>query len=1125
MAYVAVLSLKHTAYDLLTNSARLSLVPSTQQILSQVCNYTALLQELLRRSNNTKRLDGFEEPIRDAAYRFQDTLEFSELESYGDEPRVDFETVITQGYVLFYVSTRHFMVELNSPVSDEEEEEADDNINGSFASTDLDDGVDQIVGHHTEFSKLRDHMLKRLRPDDMCFFSLVAESGTGRSIIANTVLEDEDQRFDCKAWVTIGAHFQQLEIVRLILYQLDNDFSEEDGDDEDERIRNYLYKALEGRRYLIVLDDMCSVEVLEYLKGSFPDQSNGSLVLLTTNKKEMIGSLQPYLGTNVIVRVGDYQYWGWWYLRQAVFGDNYRFLHPEVLEAIKKISENCGGLRLALAKTLLFLVKKDITTVEWSNIAADEEHPIFKVEDEVSEMHKIKTEMESYNWNMDNPRECLVVTLISRWMDLSVDVALIKKAINPKRYFSKMEIISLWGMAGIGKTTYAKKIIQDEEIFSNFDHSVWITLGPKYEARDILIDILVQIYPSEDKIQMKEDDEIVTNLCKELSSKRILIVIDDLWSKEPLHHLQALFPNIKGKALVTTRLREVTQWGEDDIVYKIRLLDKEESWCLLRQKVFPEGVCPPELEKAGRKIAEECDGLPLLILKVADQLLQEDKDPKFWDLVASGKETSVFAKAHDEISEALLPSYKRLPQHLKACFLYMGVFRKCCDMNIFKVNDKLMAEDFLEHIVFECLFDLESESVLLIHWNTLGSLIKSCRLHSVFWHLCNSEAAKNGFFHAINSYDDCFMENMESQRRLCIRNSTLLGFRDVHTSMESVASARSFLCVSPPHQYPVPVSFGLRLLRVLDALAIRKYQFPVEVVELLQLRYLALTCYGSLPTSISKLWKLQFLIVNRYMSTNTSSLLPVEIWDMKELRHLQIMGGHIPNPNCGASLPMLTTLWDVSARSCTREVLEMIPNLKRLGIRIELAPDGEGDSSFTYLNNISHISGLKSLKCVVVNPQFGSKTVHPPPPMFPSSLTKLTLSGFGYPWKYMSIIGKLPVEVLKLKSYAFRGPVWEINEFYFKNLKYLLIEDTDLVYWKLKVPSFTQFECLSIRHCYKLKELPIVLNLNNKVEIIDCSPFTVNWAEQMRLKVLPFQLTTQLSWIGPKVNVAAALEE
>ncbi|XP_047938498.1 putative late blight resistance protein homolog R1A-10 [Salvia hispanica] len=624
---------------------------------------------------------------------------------------------------------------------------------------------------------------------------------------------------------------------------------------------------------------------------------------------------------------------------------------------------------------------------------------------------------------------------------------------------------------------------------------------------------------------MKEDDELVTKLCEELSSKRILIVIDDLWSKEPLHHLQTVFPNIKGRALVTTRLREVTKWGEHDRVYKIRLLDKEESWCLLRQKVFLEGVCPPELEKAGRKIAEDCDGLPLLILKVAEQLLQEDKDPEFWDLVASGKETSVFANAHDEISEALLPSYKRLPQQLKACFLYMGVFRKCCDISAFKVNDKFNAEGFLEHIVFNCLFELESESLIMIQSNALGSLTKSCRLHSVFWHLCNSEAAKNGFFHAIISYNDCFVENMKSQRRLCIRTSALLGLKNVHASMASVASARSFLCMSPPHQYPVPVSFGLRLLRVLDALAIRQYQFPVEVVSLLQLRYLSLTYYGSLPTSISRLWKLQYLIVKRYISTNTSLLLPMEIWDMKELRHLEIMGGHIPNPHSGDGLPRLTTLWDVSARSCTREVLEMIPNLKRLGIRIELAPDDEGDYVFDLMNNTCHLSGLKTLKCVVVNPQFGSKTVHPPPPMFPSSLTNLTLSGFGYPWKYMSIIGKLSVEVLKLKSYAFRGPVWEINESYFKNLKYLRIEDTDLVYWKLKVPSFTQFECLSLRHCYKLKELPIILNLNNKVEIVDCSPFTENWANQMRLKVLPFKLTTQLTWIGPEVNVAADLEE
>ena len=387
MAYVAVICLKHTAEDLLTNSSRLSLSPSTQQILPLICKYTGLLQELLRKDNNTKRLEGFVEPIIPAAHRFQDALELTELESYGAKPPlVDLETVIKQEFDLFSTSANNFIAELSMPIVPEEEEDGD--IQTS-ASPDLDVGV-EMVGHNTEFAKLRDYMLNRVRPDDMCFFSLVAESGTGRSIMANTVFEDEDQRFDCKAWVTIGTHFQQWEIVRLILYQLDNDFSEEeeeDGDDEDERIRNYLYKALEGRRYLIVLDDVCSVEVFDYLKSSFPDQSNGSLVLLTTNKREMIGSLQPYLGTNVVTRVGDFKDWGWWYLRQAVFGDIFRLIHPQVVEAIKKIGENCGGRRLALAKTLLFLVKKQMTTVEqWSYIAAHEEHPIFKVEDEVSEV-------------------------------------------------------------------------------------------------------------------------------------------------------------------------------------------------------------------------------------------------------------------------------------------------------------------------------------------------------------------------------------------------------------------------------------------------------------------------------------------------------------------------------------------------------------------------------------------------------------------------------------------------------------------------------------------------------------------------------------------------------------------
>lgn len=86
-----------------------------------------------------------------------------------------------------------------------------------------------------------------------------------------------------------------------------------------------------------------------------------------------------------------------------------------------------------------------------------------------------------------------------------------------------------------------------------------------------------------------KDENLVRQLCGKLSSKRCLIVLDDLWSKEPLNRLKYLFPDIKGTALVMTRLAKVAKFGQDDLDYEMQLLDKEESWCLLLQRVFGGG--------------------------------------------------------------------------------------------------------------------------------------------------------------------------------------------------------------------------------------------------------------------------------------------------------------------------------------------------------------------------------------------------------------------------------------------------------------------------------------------------------------------------------------------------------
>ncbi|KAL0385158.1 UNVERIFIED_CONTAM: putative late blight resistance proteinR1B-12 [Sesamum radiatum] len=395
----------------------------------------------------------------------------------------------------------------------------------------------------------------------------------------------------------------------------------------------------------------------------------------------------------------------------------------------------------------------------------------------------------------------------------------------------------------------------------------------------------------------------------------------------------------------------------------------------------------------------------------------------------------------------------------------------------------------------EYLQGLVSANVVKVRQRSSSGGIKTCNIYPVFWHICMREAAEHKFFHVIDSIGN---HGIESQHRHCIHNNGLLGIKGVQKSMTSIPNVRSILCTGAYHQYPVPICLSFSLLRVLDAVTIRFYYFPSEVVKLVQLRYLAFTYNGKLPASISKLWNLECLIVRQYLSILSSGAhrpyLPNEIWDMRGLRHLQVMGSDLPDPSYeGALLPNLLTLLGTSARSCTKEILGRIPRLKKLGIQIELALDV--DEPLCCFDHLVSLHRLESLKCVIVNPNSRLQVLVPTPPVsiFPMSLRKLTLTGLGLPWEYMSTIVELSyLEVLKLQCYAFRGAVWKADdEHSFRKLKFLLIEDTDMEVWDASDVDFPSLEHLIIRHCYKLKEIPEKfgdIGPLQMIELVDCSP-------------------------------------
>ncbi|KAH6788348.1 hypothetical protein C2S51_003354 [Perilla frutescens var. frutescens] len=379
--------------------------------------------------------------------------------------------------------------------------------------------------------------------------------------------------------------------------------------------------------------------------------------------------------------------------------------------------------------------------------------------------------------------------------------------------------------------------------------------------------------------------------------------------------------------------------------------------------------------------------------------------------------------------------------------------------------------------------------------NLYSRIPKACSLHCAYWYVSKRIAENNKFLYTINGRADALDECVKNHRRLAIYENVLFAIKEVHEEISSISTVRSLQCTGSYHQYQVPICTQWKVLRVLNVLTIRFYEFPFEVLKLILLRYLALTCNADLPASISKLWNLEFLIVNQHSSikrVGVESYVPVEVWDLQKLEHLEINGRNLHDPpRPGAVLPNLKKLLDVGVECCTKAVLESLPSLEKLRIQIEFAPNAT--ETMSCFDHISCLHNLKSFHSVIINPTL----LRPPPPLaFSSSrLAKLTLSGFGYPWEHMRKICELRnLKELKLQHYAFRGEKWDAKVIQLEICS-LTIEDTDLVEWTAEYESFSYLLYLTLKNCYKLREIPFFQGVSN-IKLVDCNPLAETCAKQ-----------------------------
>ncbi|XP_073127447.1 putative late blight resistance protein homolog R1B-16 [Henckelia pumila] len=209
--------------------------------------------------------------------------------------------------------------------------------------------------------------------------AIVGMGGIGKTTLANNVYQHPyiQNHFHICAWATISQIYSARKIIYEMLSEIGQSRSEGGhlSDDElgqakcdagDEQLGEQLYKTLCGRRYLIVLDDLWSIEAWDEIKRFFPKHcNNGSRIMITTRVKKVAAELSSYPPFEMDLLDDNSS---WEVMREKVFGHE-QGCPPELEELGKTIAKNCKGLPLTIVVIGGLLAKSDKTKELWRHVS------------------------------------------------------------------------------------------------------------------------------------------------------------------------------------------------------------------------------------------------------------------------------------------------------------------------------------------------------------------------------------------------------------------------------------------------------------------------------------------------------------------------------------------------------------------------------------------------------------------------------------------------------------------------------------------------------------------------------------------------------------------------------------
>ncbi|KAL2348834.1 hypothetical protein Fmac_002834 [Flemingia macrophylla] len=421
-----------------------------------------------------------------------------------------------------------------------------------------------------------------------------------------------------------------------------------------------------------------------------------------------------------------------------------------------------------------------------------------------------------------------------------------------------LSIYAIVGMGGLGKTTLAKQVFNDDRVSKHFDLTIWVCVSNDFNTKKILqsiIEFITGQNPNLDTLEAKRK-----KIQEELQTKRYLLVLDDVWNEdqEKWKELKGVLQCARGTILVTTQLEQVASIMEPCHVHHLMELSDVDSWSLFKHHAFRHHREErKELVQIGEDIVRKCVGSPLAI-KTLGSLLLGETEVQQWQNIKKSEIWNI----HEENS---LTSFEIDKEELIHLWLANGFIKSEGNLEVEDVGNKVWKKLFGRSFFQDAKDD---------KWG----ITTTFKMHDLFHDLAQSIVS-----------EECVVYKPERPTHLLSRvhHLHLLECNELvnKASLKKVESLRTFLDVDSvffTKTYGfLPPNSCLRVIRTSSS------QLS-PLMNLTHLRYLSVyrskvTC---LPNSICRLKKLQILKLEECRNLYG---LPKDLTQLSNLRHLMII--------------------------------------------------------------------------------------------------------------------------------------------------------------------------------------------------------------------------------------------